>query len=101
MSGGRHVGWLPCRVAAMSGGRHVGWLPCRMAATSGGCHVEWPPCRVAAKRLFLSRYCDDYDEIQTLINSLVYFTVLVVYRTIMDSSFPLIVGVAVSAQRNP
>jgi hypothetical protein len=42
-----------------------------------------------------------YDDIQTLINSLVYFTVLVVYRTIMDSSFPLIVGVAVRAQGNP
>jgi hypothetical protein len=50
---------------------------------------------------FQKRYCDDKDDIQSLINSLVYFTVLVVYRTIMDSSFPLIVGVAVRAQRNP
>jgi hypothetical protein len=50
---------------------------------------------------FHKRYCDDYDDIQTLINSLVYFTVLVVYRTIMDSSFPLTVGVTVRAQRNP
>jgi hypothetical protein len=47
------------------------------------------------------RYCDDYDDIQTLMNSLLSFTVLVVYRTIMDSSFPLIVGVAVRAQMNP
>jgi hypothetical protein len=49
---------------------------------------------------FHKRYCDDYDDIQTLIISLDYFTVLVVYRTIKDSSFPLIVGVAVKAQRN-
>jgi hypothetical protein len=49
---------------------------------------------------FHKRYCDDYDDIQSLINSPVYFTVLVVYRIIMDSSFSLIVGVAVRAQRN-
>jgi hypothetical protein len=49
---------------------------------------------------FHKRYCDDYDDIQTSINSLVYFTVSVVYRTIMDSSFPLIVGVAVRAEES-